>query len=191
MVAEGIINVLGFPWLKEVLGGGALERGWLASAQAVGGLLGGLLIGRVARAAGPIHLIGASGIVLGLLSLAYINVAAFPIDRTLWLPAAISLKALMGVPIMGMFVSIDTMLQQNVADRYRGRVFGAYGTAIALAVLLGQAVAGGLGDVVGIVAILNGVGTMYIAAGALALLLLRGSAAAAPAAERVRVADAA
>jgi MFS family permease len=46
MISEGIGNVLGFPWLKEVLHGGALERGWLASAQAVGGVLGGLAIGR-------------------------------------------------------------------------------------------------------------------------------------------------
>jgi MFS family permease len=172
MVAEGIINVLGFPWLKEVLGGGAIERGWLTSAQAVGGLAGGLLIGRVARAIRPAHLIGAGGIVLGLLSLAYVNVAALVPDRAMWLPAAISLKLLMGVPIMGLFISIDTLLQQNVADRYRGRVFGAYGAVTAFAVLIGQVIASTLGDSVGIVLVLDGVGTMYCAAGVLALLLL-------------------
>lgn len=190
MVAEGIINVLGFPWLKQVLGGGALERGWLTSAQAVGGLLGGLLIGRVARAARPVHLIGASGVVLGLLSLAYVNVPALGIAPELWLPAAISLKLLMGVPIMGMFVSVDTLLQQNVADRYRGRVFGAYGAVSALAVLAGQVVASTLGDAVGIVSVLDGVGTMYCAAGLLALWLLGRSALAAAPAERAGVVDA-
>src|SRR4051794_39934174 len=41
MVAEDIINVLGFPWLKQVLHGDALTRGWMASAQAVGGLSAG------------------------------------------------------------------------------------------------------------------------------------------------------
>jgi MFS family permease len=190
MVAEGIINVLGFPWLKEVLGGGALERGWLASAQAVGGLLGGLLIGRVARLTQPAHLIGASGIALGLLSLAYVNVAALPIERSLWLPAALSLKLLMGVPIMGLFVSVDTLLQQSVSDRYRGRVFGAFGAVLALATLFGQAVASLLGDVVGIVLVLNAVGGMYIVAGALALLLLARHAQRLPAREQVGALDA-
>lgn len=192
MVAEGIINVLGFPWLKQVLHGGALERGWMASAQAIGGLLGGLLIGRVARDIRPAQLIGVSGILLGLLSLAYINVAALPIVPSLALPAALSLKMLMGVPIMGMFVSVDTLLQQHVDDRYRGRIFGAYGAASGLAVLLGQSVASVMGDRAGIVTVLDGVGTMYILAGVLALLLLRRHAVAgrAPAAEPLGAVDA-
>jgi MFS family permease len=189
MVAEGIINVLGFPWLREVLSGGALERGWLTSAQAVGGLLGGLLIGRVAAGSRPAHMIGVGGVALGLLSLAYANVAAIVPDRALWLPAAISLKLLMGVPIMGMFVSIDTLLQQSVADRFRGRVFGAYGAVTALAMLFGQAIASALGDPVGIVPVMNGVGTMYCAAGVLALLLLGRRLSPEPAAERARAVD--
>jgi MFS family permease len=191
MVAEGIVNVLGFPWLKQVLGGGALERGWLASAQAVGGLAGGLLIGRVARLVSPAHLIGASGVALGLLSLAYVNVAALPIDPSLWLPAALSLKLLMGVPIMGLFVSIDTLLQQSVGDRYRGRVFGAYATTLALAMLLGQGLASALGDTVGIVTVLDGVGLMYLAAGVLALAILGRHVERAPVAERFGAVDAA
>lgn len=192
MVAEGIINVLGFPWLKQVLHGGALERGWMASAQAIGGLLGGLLIGRAARDIRPAQLIGVSGILLGLLSLAYINVAALPIVPSLALPAALSLKMLMGVPIMGMFVSVDTLLQQQVDDRYRGRIFGAYGAASGLAVLLGQSVASVMGDRAGIVTVLDGVGTMYILAGVLALLLLRGHPVAgrAPTAEPLGAVDA-
>src|SRR5262249_29780625 len=92
MVAEGIINVLGFPWLKQILHGDALVRGWMASAQAIGGLIGGLLIGRISRLVRPAYLVGLSGIVLGLASLALINVTALPIDRSLWLPAALLLK---------------------------------------------------------------------------------------------------
>src|SRR3954471_15013488 len=107
MVAEGIINVLGFPWLKQVLHGDALTRGWMTSAQAVGGLIGGLLIGRVSRLVRPAYLIGLSGIVLGMVSLALINITALPIDAALWIPAALLLKLLQGVPIMGLFVSID------------------------------------------------------------------------------------
>jgi MFS family permease len=177
MVAEGIINVLGFPWLKQVLHGDALTRGWMASAQAVGGLIGGLLIGRVSRLVRPVYLIGLSGIVLGLVSLALINVTALPIDASLWLPVALLLKLLQGVPIMGLFVSVDTLLQQSVADRYRGRIFGAYGAISALTMLGGQAAAGLLGDQVGLVPVLNWMGIMYLLAGVCALALLRGPGA--------------
>src|SRR5215213_8437501 len=177
MVAEGIINVLGFPWLKQVLHGDALTRGWMTSAQAVGGLIGGLLIGRVSRRVRPAYLIGLSGIVLGLVSLALINVTALPIDASLWLPVALLLKLLQGVPIMGLFVSVDTLLQQIVADRYRGRIFGAYGAISALTMLGGQATASLLGDRVGLVLVLNWMGIMYLLAGVCALALLRGPSA--------------
>src|SRR5204863_192531 len=89
MISEGIINVLGFPWLKQVLHGGALQRGWLASAQAVGGVAGGLLIQRVAMTVRPAYLIGLSGVILGALSLALINIAAAPIDPALVFPLAL------------------------------------------------------------------------------------------------------
>jgi MFS family permease len=174
MVAEGLINVLGFPWLKQVLHGDALVRGWMTSAQAVGGLIGGLLIGRVSRRLPPAYLIGLSGIVLGIASLALINVTALPIDRSLWLPAALLLKLLQGVPIIGLFVSIDSLLQRSVADRYRGRIFGAYGAISALTMLFGQAAASLLGDRAGLVTMLDGMGAMYLLAGVCALLLLRG-----------------
>jgi MFS family permease len=172
MISEGIINVLGFPWLKQVLHGGALERGWLASAQAVGGVAGGLLIQRVARTVRPVYLIGVSGVILGALSLALINVAAAPIDPALVFPLALGIKALQGLPIMGMFVSLETLLQSKVGDRYRGRIFGAYGATVALTTLIGQTAASTLGDVVGIVPVLDGVGLLYIFAGLLALALL-------------------
>ncbi|KPV48139.1 hypothetical protein SE17_39665, partial [Kouleothrix aurantiaca] len=172
MISEGILNVLGFPWLKQVLHGGALERGWLTSAQAVGGLLGGVLIGRVARQVRTSHLIGASGVILGLLTLAYANVTSLPLPPTLWLPAALFIKVLQGLPVMGMFVSVDTLLQQSVADRFRGRVFGAYGAAVGLATLFGQTLASLLGDRVNVVTMLDLVGLLYMGGGLLALALL-------------------
>jgi MFS family permease len=187
MVAEGLLNVLSFPWLKLVLHGGALERGWLSSAQAIGGLVGGLLISRAARLVRPAQLVGVSGIMLGLLMLAYVNVNTLPIDQSLFLPAALLIKMLQGVPIMGMFVSVDTLLQQNSADRYRGRIFGAYAATIGLAVLIGQALASMFGDRIGIIPVLDMMGLAYLLAGLLALLLLRKNieARGAPAGEQI------
>jgi MFS family permease len=176
MVSEGIGNVLGFPWLKEALGGGAVERGWLTSAQAVGGLAGGLVIGRLSRRVSPTTLIAASGLLLGTTTLALINITAFPIAPSLYMPLALVLKTMQGIPIIGFFVSLDTLLQQASPDRYRGRIFGAYGMLCALAMLIGQLAASLLSTHFGIVPIYNGVGYMFASAGLLALVLLHGVA---------------
>jgi MFS family permease len=174
MISEGIGNVLGFPWLKETLHGGALERGWLASAQAVGGVLGGLAIGRLAQRVQPVALMTGSGMILGAASLALINIAAFPVPPALVMPLALALRAVQGAPIIGFYVSLETLLQQAAPDRYRGRIFGAYGAACGLAMLAGQAVAGLLGDRLGVVPVMNGVGILFLACGLLSLTLLRG-----------------
>jgi MFS family permease len=158
------------------LGGGAVERGWLTSAQAVGGLAGGLVIGRLSRRVSPTTLIAASGLLLGTTTLALINITAFPIAPSLYMPLALVLKTMQGIPIIGFFVSLDTLLQQASPDRYRGRIFGAYGMLCALAMLIGQLAASLLSTHFGIVPIYSGVGYMFAAAGLLALVLLHGVA---------------
>jgi MFS family permease len=173
MISEGIGNVLGFPWLKETLHGGALERGWLASAQAIGGVLGGLAIGRVAQRVQPVALMTGSGVILGVASLALINIAAFAIPPALVMPLALALKAAQGAPIIGFYVSLETLLQQAAPARYRGRIFGAYGAACGLAMLAGQMVASFLGDRIGVVLVMNCVGILFLVSGLLALALLR------------------
>src|SRR5699024_8861185 len=52
-VGEGLMAVLFIVFVNRVLHGGALEIGWLMSAQAVGGLLGGLVVGWVGRRVPP------------------------------------------------------------------------------------------------------------------------------------------
>ena len=151
-----------------------MERGWLASAQAVGGVLGGLAIGRLAQRIQPVSLMTGSGVILGVASLALINIAAFPVPPGLVMPLALALKAAQGAPIIGFYVSLETLLQQAAPDRYRGRIFGAYGAACGLAMLAGQATAGLLGDWLGVVMVMNGVGILFLASGLLSLTLLRG-----------------
>ena len=65
---------------------------------------------------------------------------------------------------MAYSVAVDTLLQRYVADRYRGRVFGALATSAAIFVLFGQAVASGLGDSIGAVPFLNLKGVLDIIA---------------------------
>ena len=168
-VGEGIMGVLFVVFVNRILGGGALEIGWLMSAQAVGGLIGGLFVGSLGRVP-PSRLIGLSAVAFGLIDLAIFNYPTFFPGITL----GIVLFIVVGVPGVGLGAAFDTLLQTAVADEYRGRIFGALGTTGALLRLVGMGLAGALGDVVGVVPMLNLQGGGYILAGVLGLVMLRG-----------------
>jgi hypothetical protein len=88
----------------------------------------------------------------------------------LWL--VLALVALVGIPVVAFIVSETTLLQSGVADAYRGRVFGAYGTMQALMLLIGMGLASALGDRVGIVPLFDITGGLYVLSGLIALALL-------------------
>jgi len=170
MIAEGFFLVLLVPFVKEVLHGGPQDFGWLASAQAVGGLIGSLFIGRVGKAVRPGILIPVSGVLFGLADLALVNLPGhvpFPV-----LPVTLVAIGLAGIPIVGFFVGQQTLLQASVADAYRGRVFGAFGTTSALAILAGQAIGSVLGDRLGVVPTFTFAGLIDIIAACVAFVLL-------------------
>ena len=162
-IAEGFLNVMFVVFIRQNLGGGAPEFGWLTSAQAVGGLIGGLVIGWLGYRILPNRLAGAL-VFNGLLIVALVNLASFPF--------ALILILLAGLPIVAYSVGVDTLLQRYVPDRYRGRVFGTLGTSMAIFLLLGQAVASSLGDSIGAVPFLNLKGILDIIAGLLAFIML-------------------
>ncbi len=74
--------------------------------------------------------------------------------------------------VMSVSVSEQTLLQSNVADQYRGRVFGALGTTEALLILVGMGLAGLLGDIFDVVPLLNVAGMLWLVAGVVALTML-------------------
>jgi len=162
-IAEGIFNVMFVIFVRQDLGGGAPEFGWLTSAQAVGGLIGSVIIGWIGNRIWPNRLTGLLAVNGGLILL-LVNFASFPL--------AIALILLAGLPIVGYGVGVDTLLQRHVPDRYRGRVFGALATSVSLFVLFGQALASSLGDTFGVMPLLNLKGFLDISAGILAFLLL-------------------
>lgn len=164
-LGEGLIVVSLVPFVEKILGGGALEFGSLASSQAIGGIIAGALIGRVSRRVKPVYLIGFGGIVNGLL--------LFGIFNTRSLPLILAFFLLAGFPIVAIFVSVNALLQGSVSDDFRGRVFGAYGTTIAVIALVGRGLGSTLNDSIGVVTILNLDAGLYILAGLLALVLLR------------------
>ena len=168
-VGEGIVSVLFVPFVTEALGGKALELGWLMSAQAVGGLLGGLVIAQAAKGVSPYRLLGPCTLLFGLIDLVIFVSPLFYPSITLQLV----LFVLVGLPAAGFGASLSTLLQHGTSDAYRGRVFGAQNTTFALLTLCGMGLASVLGDIVGIVPVISLQGGVYIAAGFLALAGLR------------------
>jgi len=165
MAGQGIVNVLLVLFVKNILHGGALEYGLLPTAQALGGILGALLMAGAGRRAEPARLITVGLWGSTLLFLVIVNVPILALD--------LALIAALGVPVLGVFVSVQTLLQSSVGELFRGRVFGTYGTVTSLCLLLGMGLAGTLGDRLGVVPMLNMAGFFFIMAGGLALLLPR------------------
>jgi hypothetical protein len=116
-------------------------------------------IGSRAQASRLVPLIAVNGLLILLL----VNLPS--------LSMAIILILLAGIPIVGSSVGVGTLLQRHVADRYRGRVFGALGTSMAIFTFLGQGLATVLGDQLGAVTMLTFKGLLDIAAGLLAIIL--------------------
>jgi MFS family permease len=168
-LGEGIMSVLFVPFVTEALGGAALQIGWLMSAQAIGGLIGTALIGPVAQRISPERLLGPSSILFGLIDLAMFVYPAFVQTFT----PALVLIILVGIPAVGFGTSFHTLLQTNVADRYRGRIFGAYTMTASVITLAGMGAASVLGEMIGIVVVISVQGIVYIIAGLIALMLPR------------------
>jgi MFS family permease len=173
-LGEGVMGTAFWVYVDEALGGGALEAGWLMSAQAVGGLAGAVVIGARAKTRSPVFLLGWGAIGLGLIDLAIFNYPAF--IPGIWL--GLVLMAVVGVPATAFGTGYLAALQTEAEDAYRGRVFGALGTTQGLLMIVGAAIAGAATERLGAVAVLTIDSLAYVAAGAFALRALGTGAAA-------------
>jgi MFS family permease len=167
-LGEGVFGVLFVVFVNRILGGGAAEIGWLMSAQAVGGLLGGVLVGWLGARVRPARMIGVATILFGAIDLAIFN---YPRFFPGFLPV-LALFVVVGVPGVFEVTGVNTLLQTSVADAFRGRVFGAIGMVGSLMALIGLTLAGLIGDRVGVITVLNIQGAVYILAGLVVLALL-------------------
>lgn len=171
-LGEGVFAVMFVVWVRKVLGGGALELGWFMTAQAVGGLLGGLVIGYAGKRITPVKLAGLGAVIFALLD---ISLFSYPLFFSgLWL--GLLLIILVGVPVTGLLTGSNTILQRGVEDEYRGRVFGAMNTTQGLLQLVGTLIAGAAGAIVSPIVLLNVFqGGSYLVAGSVVLALLPGA----------------
>ena len=171
-VAQGLFVVLYVVFVARALHGGAAETGLLRGVQAIGAIVGGLLLAVGARIR-PGRLVGLSCLAFGLIALATWNAPRL----TTAVPLYVALFVAVGVPGVAMMTGLTTVLQQSTVDGERGRVFAALGVASAGGQALGMVAAGLLGDRFDVVSVLNGQASLYLLAGIVALALLaQGSA---------------
>ncbi|MGP3962764.1 MFS transporter [Nonomuraea sp. 3N208] len=146
-LGEGIFATLAAPFVANVLGGKGDAYGLFLSAQAVGGIVGGLAIAARPGNATPRALFGWGTVVFGLADLALF---AYPLlTHELW--PAIALIALAGLPAAAAMAGLTTFAQTATSGDRLGAVFGLLISAQAATSLLGMALAGVLGERLGIV----------------------------------------
>jgi predicted MFS family arabinose efflux permease len=180
MVGEGIIEVLIAPYVERVLHSTPQVLGLLMSEQAVGGILGSLLIPRLSKIIPPGRLMGMCGLTF---SLVIIVLATIPV-----VPVILPLIAIAGAGAVGFFIPMITLLQTNIANEYQGRIFGALSAIQAIAMLLGMGAASGLGDRIGIVPLMLFDAGFNIVAALLTFALIRVAISPAPSPDKVEAA---
>ncbi|MGH2517223.1 MAG: MFS transporter [Ktedonobacterales bacterium] len=172
-LGEGVISVLLVVFAERVLRGGAELLGLMMSAQAIGGLIGGLIVAPFGKRISPYRLLGVCAFLFGLIDVAIVDVPAF-VPLAAATTVVLALFVAVGIPSIGLDIGIDSGVQMAVPNAYLGRVLGAATALMSLLMLCGMALAGTLGDRVGAVPLLNIQGGMYVCAGLLALVALRG-----------------
>jgi MFS family permease len=172
-LGEGVMGALYPIFVNVILHGEALQIGELMSAQAVGGLLGGLIAGWVGHRMLSRKVIGCSAVLFGLLDLAIFNVPGLLASVGVPIFAIeIGLFIAVGLPAIGMSTGTLTLVQAKSPDAYRGRVFGILGMLMGLLGVVGTLLAGFFTDRLGVVTMLNIQGAGYVVAGLLLLTLL-------------------
>lgn len=167
-LGEGVFSVLFIVFVQRILHGGALQIGWLMSAQAVGAIIGGVLVGWLGSRLLSPRWSGLCGVAFGLIDLAIFNAPG-------WFPAflvSVALFVLVGVPGVGFITGLTALQQSSTPHAYLGRVSSTFFTTGALLGVIGTTIAGALGDHVGVVTVLNIQGGVYVLAGTLMVLLL-------------------
>jgi MFS family permease len=165
-LADSLISPSLVPFVVEVVAGGTALFGILMTVRGIAGLLGGLLVARLGEKIEPPRLFGWSLIALSLGFFVVVNVPVIPVILVMWLA--------LGPAVAGWLASQQTLIQTSVEDPYRGRFFGAVSTIASMMALAGISIGSALGEVVGVVPILNVAGLLYASAGVLALVVLRG-----------------
>lgn len=167
--AQGIFVVLFIVFVARRLGGGAAEIGLLRGVQAVGAIAGGALLALRGDRWRPLALAAAAAVTFGVLDLTIWNGSLVTRSEVVY----VALFVCAGAPGVIMETAGISILQRACDDGERGRVFAALGLVENAGQALGIVTAGVLTAPLGLMALLNAQGALYLAAGALVVLLGR------------------
>jgi MFS family permease len=166
MLSQGIINVLIVVFVKAVLHGNASTFGLLITFQGAGMLLGSVLVGQWGKRLSPAILLALGTVPGGVILWVILNVPNIFVT--------FALITVLGILVVGFFITEQTLLQNGVADEYRGRVLGAYSTTSSLLLIIGIGCGSVLGNYLGVVGALDIAGGLFAVAGLVAFMMLRG-----------------
>lgn len=160
-----MIDPLGAAYIIDVVKAGAETFGLLITVQAIGGILGGLIAGKVTDRMTTARLYGWAEVVLGIFIVIRYNVPELPVlfvmSLFVGLPAALGIAAL------------ETLFQKNVPNTHLGRISGTLNTTVGITSMFGVlGISGVLGDLLGIVPVLNIAAAITGLTGVIALLFL-------------------
>jgi Na+/melibiose symporter-like transporter len=178
---EGIMSTLFAPFVQKVLHGSSQAFGVVVAVQAVGGIVGGLVAAAIGHRVSAARLLGVAAVVFGAIDLA---IFLYPLGYVAVWPAVVGMVAV-GLPAALMLAGFMTLFQRTTVDSHRGRVFGAFGAAEGVAVMVGTLGGGLLAQFVGIIPVLAFQGASYVVAGFAMLVTLPAAARTAQAPEPV------
>ncbi|MFF0269158.1 MFS transporter [Kribbella sp. NPDC004536] len=173
-VGEGIMSTLFAPFVSADLGGDGKVYGLIVSSQAIGGIIGGLVAAAIGNRRPAATLWGVGAFAFGLVDTVLF---LYPLASGSVVPAFVCM-IVVGLPGALTIAGMMTVFQNLTADGTRGRIYGAVGAAESVAVLVGIAAAGFLGDAVGIIPVLVFQGLGYLVGGLVILSRRRVLAAA-------------
>jgi MFS family permease len=160
-----MIDPLGAAYIIDIVKAGAETFGLLVTVQAVGGIIGGLVAGKLGTRMATARLYGWAEIVLSLFIVLRYNIPD--------LPVLFVMSFLVGLPAALGIAALETLFQKNVPNTHLGRFSGALNTTVGITSLFGVlGISGVLGDILGIVPVLNIAAAITGLTGLTALLFL-------------------
>jgi MFS family permease len=168
-VAQGIFVVLFVVFVLRELNGTGGDVGLIRGMQAIGGVIGGIVVGWLGRRLGPKGLISWGFVVFGLIALTTWNAPRF--TTAIWLYVGLFIAA--GIPGVATQTGLITIVQSVTPPTHLGRVFAAFETGSGALQAVGVLLAGALADRLGVVTILNVQAGIYILCGLLAFAAFR------------------
>lgn len=172
-ISEGFFLTLGLtPLVLDVLGGEPAQVGWLGASQAVGGLIAGVVIARYGPRLAARRLFAGGFLGVGIADFGSFNSRLVAGPGTPAVLVSMGWNFLAGFPSVAGQTGNQSLIQTRTVDAYRGRVFGALRAVIGIAMIVGFALAGVLGDTLDLVLVLSISASIRVLGGVVALALL-------------------